>query len=74
MKTAKRTLAVLLSLLMAFGMFSIVGSAVSEFNPSDTKPELWEGAGTITYGLDVYKVDGETFTKVESGCLSFPKL
>ena len=71
MKMAKRTLAVVLALLMAFSVFSIVGSA-SEYNPTYTKPELWDGAGTITYGLDVYKVEGSSYTKLDSGVTLAP--
>ncbi|MBQ7542670.1 MAG: hypothetical protein IJT44_10320, partial [Clostridia bacterium] len=60
MKLAKQTLAVLLALVMAFSAFSIIGSAKS--NASDTVDEL-DGAGTMTFGLDVYKGG----VKVENG-------
>ncbi|MBR5620168.1 MAG: hypothetical protein IKW76_10565, partial [Clostridia bacterium] len=68
MKTAKRTLAVLLACLMVFGSFGMVGSAkfntsttIDPVNPGDS------GNGTITYGLDIYKVGDEGLTKLADG-------
>ncbi|MGN0635055.1 MAG: hypothetical protein ACI4I5_02440, partial [Acutalibacteraceae bacterium] len=68
MKMAKRSLAVLLSLVMAFSVFSVTGSAYWNAGSAGIVPETAEGAGTVTYGMDVYK-DG---TKVEQGSTLSP--
>ncbi|MDD6062218.1 MAG: hypothetical protein PUB99_06350, partial [Oscillospiraceae bacterium] len=67
MKMAKRSLAVLLSLVMAFSVFSVSGSALWNDGDSGLRAPA-DGLGTVTYGLDVYK-DG---TKVESGSTLSP--
>ena len=60
MKMAKRALAVVLSLVMAFSVFSIVGSAAM----NTTK--VYEGNGnTITQGLDIFKVVDGTPVETE---------
>ena len=66
MKMAKRTLAVLLACLMVFGSVSVVGSA--KFNSSSTIDPVnpgESGNGTITYGLDIYKVGDDGLTKLD---------
>ena len=65
MKTAKRTLAVLLTILMVFGSFGVVGSAKG--NTSEVIEPVADGNGTVTYGLDIYKdgkkvADGDTLS------------
>ncbi|MBQ7542663.1 MAG: hypothetical protein IJT44_10285, partial [Clostridia bacterium] len=61
MKIAKRTLSVLLAVLMVFGSFGIMGSAKS--NANDKIDPVNATDGKMAFGLDVYK-DG---VKVENG-------
>ena len=68
MKMAKRSLAVLLALLMAFSVFSVSGSALWNDGDAGVRAESTPGLGTITYGVDIYK-DG---TKVENGSTLSP--
>ena len=66
MKTAKRSLAVLLACMMMLGSFGLVGSA--KFNTSTTSEPTNSAVGTVTYGLDIYK-DG---TLLADGALLSP--
>ena len=53
MKTAKRTLSVLLALVMAFSAFSMVGSAAN--NAVTSVEATGDASGKITFGLNVLK-------------------
>ena len=75
MKLAKQTLAVLLALVMAFSAFSVVGSA--KHNAEATIEPIGDNGkinatGTVTYGLDVYKVTGDGLEALEDGAALQP--
>ena len=53
MKMAKRSLAVLLALLMTFSVFSVSGSALWNDGDSGLRAPA-EGLGPVTYGVDIY--------------------
>ena len=75
MKTAKRTLAVLLACLMLFGSFGMVSSA--KHNAEATIEPVGGTAatsahGTVTYGLDVYKVTDDGLEELQDGAALQP--
>ena len=75
MKLAKQTLAVLLALVMAFSAFSVVGSAKhnaeATIEPIGNNGKI-NATGTVTYGLDVYKVTGDGLEALEDGAALQP--